>query len=386
MNYNKYSKTVLILFIVILVAFSYTSGFQDNLKSSIVKSKFDKNLKISKSEYNDTSTINKIYSIPELHVKPSPNTVQQITFSESERIIDYDVSPKGIVVAALIKNNSSQYWIKFWEIGNKEISEKFQIPAGLKTNSIAWHPRGNSVFIMGKMMSKYQIYKVVKKNNKWTSLRIFSTPTKLRRLVFCPRPFYTTDDFLEYRIFFGMDNGDKSYRIVSITENGKKLYQVVGPQKTISYFENSGVEPSSMVASWALPLTFHPAGHQLIWQDNKHNFYVAKYNSKFWGNYKKMKINIEKKGTITPTPNGLGFIHWQKGKRGIGVYLLSTIREEMQISDYLFISTPSSVPDGKGIVGLTSSNTDYCCSLSKQPQQYLLEIHHNQLFFQTPKK
>jgi len=112
MNYNKYSKTVLILFIVILVAFSYTSGFQDNLKSSIVKSKFDKNLKISKSEYNDTSTINKIYSIPELHVKPSPNTVQQITFSESERIIDYDVSPKGIVVAALIKNNSSQYWTK----------------------------------------------------------------------------------------------------------------------------------------------------------------------------------------------------------------------------------------------------------------------------------
>jgi hypothetical protein len=72
-----------------------------------------------------------------------------------------------------------------------------------------------------------------------------------------------------------------------------------------------------------------------------------------------MNIGIKINGTMTPTPNGLGLVHWQKGKQGIGIYNLSTKNEVSQLSGVQFVSTPSSVPDGKGIVGLTFLNGCY---------------------------
>ena len=72
-----------------------------------------------------------------------------------------------------------------------------------------------------------------------------------------------------------MDNGDKTYKIASITETGDKFYQVIGPKNTITEGDNEWSTPSKMEADWAIPVAFHPAGHQLIWEDGKNNFYVA---------------------------------------------------------------------------------------------------------------
>ena len=311
----------------------------------------------------DTSgTIKGEFDIPELSVQPSPETEQSISFPIAEKITDYDVSPLGINVAALTENAAKKSWIKFWQIGKTSLSDSCELPSTLVAKAIAWHPTGKSLFVMGENSGKYLIYRVANQNGKWSPKMIFSTPNPLRRLVVCPRPFITNNDYksgivyYNYRLFFGMDNGDKTYRIVSITENGNRFYQVVGPKKTVEKANDEGIASSEMEADWALPIAFHPSGYQLIWEDISDQYMVATYESKYWGKSKPINIPLKKTGTITPTPNGLALVHWQKEKPGIGIYLLSTKKEEFQISNFTFISTPSSVPDGKGIVGLTNEN------------------------------
>ncbi len=308
-----------------------------------------------------------IFSISELAINPSPANEKSFTFSSSEKIIDYDVSPVGINVAALISGSENRYLIKLWQIGRGEIADSCDLPKGLIAKAIVWHPRANSIFVMGQNGVNHEIYRVEKSLNSWKCNRIFTSKNRLRRLVICPRPFLTSWDSdanketFVYRLFFGMDNGNQSYRIVSVTEFGNKLYQVVGPGKTMSKAEEfeAGANPSEIISEWALPLAFHPGGHELIWEDKTNTHHIAEYELKYWGKSKPLNIAINKSGTITPTPNGLGFIHWENSKPGIGVYLIASKKEETQITNFQFISTPSSVPDGKGIVGLTVANGCY---------------------------
>ncbi len=308
-----------------------------------------------------------IFSISELAINPSPANEKSFTFSSSEKIIDYDVSPVGINVAALVSGSENRYLIKLWQIGKGEIADSCDLPKGLIAKAIVWHPRANSIFVMGQNGVNHEIYRVEKSLNSWKCNRIFTTNNRLRRLVICPRPFLTSWDSdanketFVYRLFFGMDNGNQSYRIVSVTEFGNKLYQVVGPAKTMSKAEEfeAGANPSEIVSEWALPLAFHPGGHELIWEDKTNAHHIAEYELNSWGKSKPLNIAINKSGTITPTPNGLGFIHWENGKPGIGVYLIASKKEETQITNFQFISTPSSVPDGKGVVGLTLANGCY---------------------------
>ncbi|MCE5347374.1 MAG: DUF3160 domain-containing protein [Bacteroidales bacterium] len=355
MTWKKYKAFAFIISFVSILLFAF---------STLTKSKQKNDNSFENISADTIGVLKGVFDIPELTISPSPITYQSFSFDKSEKIIDYDVSPAGINVAALAENFSSKNSIKFWQIGENKIADSCLLPEGLKPLAIAWHPNAKSLFVMGYVNSKYQIYRLDRNNKSWVISSIFSTTNQLRRLVVCPRPFIIKSDYknrkdyYSYRIFFGMDNGDKSYRIVSVTETGKRFYQVIGPSKTFSKFVDEDVEPSNIKADWALPVAFHPAGHQMIWQDKSDNFFVAEYDSKYWGNSNPMNIGI-KNGTITPTPNGLGLIHWQKGKSGIGIYLLSTKTEEIQIPEYSFISTPSSVPDGKGIIGLTKANEQY---------------------------
>ena len=346
------------------------------------------NVEVIENIDKDTTNIIKgIFDIPELEITPSPNSAQHFTFSNSEKIIDYDVSPAGMNVATLVVDKSGNNYIKFWQFGSREISDSLLLTKGLVAKAIVWHPNADALFVMGVKDAKNQIFSIRKSSKEWVCKSIYSTPNQLRRLIICPRPFITNSDdktekyYYTYRLFFGMDNGDKTYRIVSITENGKKFYQVIGPAKTFTKANNEGPEtremesesdtssvmpelisrnqPSKMKSDWALPSAFHPGGHQLIWEDRNNNFYCANYDSRYWEKSKPMDIVINKHGTITPTPNGLGLIHWQNDKPGIGIYLLASKKEEIQLQNYRFIFTPSSTPDGKGIIGLTLSDNRY---------------------------
>ena len=354
------SFTILLLVIINLPLYAFQSA--EKLKEYVVA---------YVAAGPDTSQVmDGVFAVPELQVSPSPAHESHITFEAGEKVIDYDVSPSGVNVAAITVKPDGKTEVKCWQPGESEVSERFLLPDGLKAKAITWHPNGNTLFVMGAKGSKYEICRITKESNSWSCKTIFSTPNPLRRLVVCPRPFITsyndkTDkEYYTYRLFFGMDNGDQSFRIVSVTEAGHRFYQVVGPAGTFS--ENSDFDaaedPSKMAAAWALPVAFHPGGHQLIWEGENNNYFVARYDSRYWGNSKPMNLPFKINGTMTPTPNGLGLVHWQPGKPGVGILCLATKRETVQLPGYQFVSTPSSVPDGKGIVGLTLSNGSYILS------------------------
>lgn len=325
------------------------------------------NVNVIQSSSADTiNSIDGVFDIPELKVSASPDNISKLTLPENERVIDYDVSPAGSIVA-IITENELKCRIQFWQLGQAKISEFCQLPDSFICKTISWHPLANALFVMGVVNNEYRILRVEKKSIEWTHKCIFSSSKQINRLVSCPRPFITEYDVktrkshYAYRLFFGMDNGDKSFRIVSITEFGSRFYQVIGPAETFTSYKelDADIPPSEIEATWALPIAFHPAGHKLIWEDQNNNFFVASYDSKAWGESKPINIGIKNGGTITPSPNGLGLIHWQKESPGIEIYIVSDKNKERQLADYTFISTPSSVPDGKGIVGLTKINGSY---------------------------
>lgn len=361
MNYSKITRfaEILLLYITVLLLCSFNFiQFQKEIPNSPLNGKIEGDtIKV----YNDE------FLISELQISPSPLSEKHITFSNSEKIVDYDVSPTGINVASITASPNHIYSIKFWQIGGSEILESYTLPKGFEAKAITWHPNAKTLFVMGLKGPNYQIYRIEKINNIWVSKRIYSTQNQLRRLLVCPRPFIisydekTKKEYFTYRLFYGIDNGNNTFRIASITENGNRFYQVIGPADSFSKAVDLGsdIPPSEISAEWALPVAFHPGGHQLIWEDNNKIYNVANYNTKYWGDSKPLKIKIGKNGTITPTPNGLGMIHWSKDQKGIGIYLLATKREEIQLANYQFISTPSSVPDGKGIIGLTLSDGRY---------------------------
>ncbi len=357
MAVNKIS----LFFFLAVIALAFSACSDHKQDSSSVASNPTQDV-LQKESTDTANKISGVFEIPELKVTASPAAAQSISVNPAEKVIDYDISPAGPIVAAVISDASQNYSVKFWQIGQPKLSDSCSIEKGFKITAIAWHPRATSLFLIGIKDQQYHILKIEKGEDGWLTKSIFSTPNECRRLVPCPRPFIVgnaysdTKESYSYRLFFGMATEDHSFRIVSITESGKRMYQVIGPKKTFSTFDDADGEPSTMEAPWALPIAFHPAGHELIWEDNKNNFFVADYARRWWGNSQAIPKNLLTGGSITPTPNGLGFLHWKQEKPGIGLFLFSSGREEQQANQLQFISTPSSVPDGKGIVGLTNTN------------------------------
>ena len=308
----------------------------------------------------DSGIYGGLFSFPEIEIVPSPDTACEYMFSKEEQIIDYSVSPKGSLVAVLVEKGK-QHGLKFWQIGTSELLDGCAMPKDFKAETVVWHPQTNALFVLGTQDSESIVYRIEKTNDECIFKPIFTSAQKLKSMIVCPQPFIieydsnTRKSLYAYRLFLGMDNGNKTYRIVSITEHGKKFYQVVGPEKTQTKYENDET-PSTMKAAWALPVAFHPAGHQLIWKDQHNNYFVATYWSTLWGeNYKPAKLPLKNKESAIPTPNGLGMILWQKNTDGIEMYLIPEKFAIRQLAEYQFETAPVSVPDGKGIVGKTIS-------------------------------
>lgn len=315
------------------------------------------------TERDSVHIIKGVFDIPELKINPSPDAVCEYIFPSGHEIIDYEVSPAGQDVAVIVKEESDCQLL-IWKLGAKDAFEIYKFQNGFIGKCITWHPMAHAIFVIESSGKEYQIIRLERIENTWTEKIIFSTPEQLRNLIACPRPFITDYDErlkgsrYEYRLFFGMDNGNGTFRTVSITELGHRFYQVIGPENTMTKAESldAYVDPSKMTAGWALPSAFHPAGNELVWLDKSNNVFVAKYNRDGWEGFFPLKLELPHQGTIVPTSNGLGFLQWQKGIPGIGIFLISTGKMESQLTACNFSLPPSQVPDGKGIVGLTVEN------------------------------
>jgi len=306
-------------------------------------------------------TVAGTFDLPELQVTPSPAQACSIQLDGVEKVLDFDVSPAGPQVAALVKSEDGDWRVLFWRVGAQKTSVGWNAPAGFVPRSIAWHPRAHSLFLTGSQGTQFHVIRLDKEANGWTARRIFNTPNELRRLVIGPSPFVVgrekknREEVIAYRLFFGMKNADGTYRTVSITEEGKLFYQVIGPAETVN-----NPEASRLIEKSALPAAFHPAGHVLIWEDGGHNFRCAGYFHTRWKEHTSPLLHgMLKGGSVTPTPNGLGLLHWRPSSPGIGLFLVTAAEEQRQATAHQFVSTPSSVPDGRGIVGLTRSGRIY---------------------------
>ncbi|HLJ89375.1 MAG TPA: DUF3160 domain-containing protein [Candidatus Angelobacter sp.] len=181
---------------------------------------------------------------------------------------------------------------------------------------------------------------------------LFASKNELRRLIVAPRPFDQ-----HYRLVFGSRNGSGAYSVRSITDEGQREYQILGQEATyVNLVGKDDIPPNRHIAPWALPVAFHPAGHILLWEDAAHCFQEIVYGGKDWEKVSSLSTHVCG-GSLTITPNGLGLIHWQSGIPGVGVYLNRDKTEQRLATGFTFLSTPSSVPDGKGIVGLVQTPT-----------------------------
>ncbi len=303
-----------------------------------------------------------IFSVPEYQIMPSPDKEQHFTLPGTEKITAFDVSPVMPQVAMITSQADGTSAIKVWQIGDDEPIVIYQLPNNGIAKDIAWHPAGNILFIIVETPEGYQIARIEQNDNEWVYNSIFESPKPLKRLLVGPRPFDIPQiTELSYRLYIGMETNDGAYRIVTITEHGQRLYQVVGPESTKTTIEelDADFEPSTMYARWSLPVAFHPAGHQLIWEDKNNRYFVADYWREAWDKAYPMKLSKELSGTINPTSNGLGLFHWNPHKDGIGLYWLPSGDETGKLANYSFVSAPRPVADGKGIVGITSAEGRY---------------------------
>jgi hypothetical protein len=300
-----------------------------------------------------------VFDAPEPRVAPSPAVPAQIHLAPGLRVLDFDVSPTGPRVALLAAAPAGGREVLLWEIGQPQPAKAWDLPAGFAARSIVWHPQSEALFLAGPRGQGYVILRLEKTNGAWAARQIYASNQEIRRLVAGPRPFVpqenekVTKPVQAYRLFFGLRVADGGYSIHSITEDGQREYQVVGRHESFTRFPEAGANPSELVAASALPVGFHPAGHLLIWEDAGNCFHAAGYARDHWETNARLWGRDVCGGAVSATPNGVGILHWRPGTGGVELLWQHAAAASRQAAGYQLVSAPSSVPDGRGIVGVT---------------------------------
>jgi hypothetical protein len=296
------------------------------------------------------------FTTDEINVTPSPASSSELSLPAGTSVVDFDVWPTGADAVILTHDKAGNHVVR-WHAGDSSAAPLLDLPATFSAASIAVHPMGQRFFIEGKTGQQSQILAVDNANGSWTEHSIYQTSADVRRLLVGPRPFEvgfsdTTNQAIEsYRLFFAERLPSGVYSTRSITEDGKREYQVIGPQATYVKIPDSDGDPTPNFVPSALPESFHSDGHLLIWEDGNGCFEQLAYAGQNWDKPSHIAGN-PCGGSLTVTPNGAALLHWKSGVPGVAVIGGHGSTTATQAGGYQFISTPSSVPDGKGIVGL----------------------------------
>ncbi len=322
-----------------------------------------------------------VFDFTESDIETSPLSSKSLKIEKGENVIDFDVSKIRPEAAMIIKDSLGKQRILFWQIGKNDIeatSRSVEVPADITLSAITWHPLGNSIFLLAKKGNQQEILK--SPSESWAPISIYHSKSQLRRLVIGPRPFSPG-----YRIFFGVKKTNGTYSTHSITEEGKLEYAVLDSVADSTHLMGAGDVPNVLIANSALPNEFHPAGSFMLWEDEKHCFHKAQYQRDNWGSI--AKVNDENPicgGSLSYTPNGASLLHWQGGKDGVTLISdhgknIKTVATEIE-----FISTPSSVADGKGLVGVINEGGAY--SVVYTPIEVpLADVVNAWMFLESPR-
>ena len=65
------------------------------------------------SNPDTTAIMDGVFAVPELQIIPSPAKESHLAFTAGEKVVDYDVSPAGMTVAAITTKPDGKALIKF---------------------------------------------------------------------------------------------------------------------------------------------------------------------------------------------------------------------------------------------------------------------------------
>ncbi len=296
------------------------------------------------------------FTTVELNVTPSPASGSELSLPAGTSVVDFDIWPTGADAVILLHDKAGDHVVS-WHAGDASSVPLLDLPPTFTAASLTVHPLGQRLFVEGKTGQQSQILAVDNVNGSWTQHTIYQTSADVRRLLVAPRPFETgyndtTNEAIEsYRIFFAERLPSGAYSTRSITEDGQREYQVIGPQSTYVKIPNENEDPTPNFVPSALPESFHPDGHLLIWEDGNGCFEQLAYAGQNWDKPSRI-VGNPCGGSLTVTPNGAALLHWKSGVAGVAVIGDHGSTTSTQAGAYQFISTPSSVPDGKGVIGL----------------------------------
>jgi len=295
----------------------------------------------------------------EVTVAASPDVAEQVPVPQGQKVVDFDVWSTGAEAAVLLRDGGGNSGVWGWKVAPRSFATLFTLPAGFEARAIATHPAERTLFVSGRSAGQSVIYSARFEGSAWKVVPIFRSALELRRLLVAPRPFEIGYDekaersLTAYRLVFGGRLADGSYSTRSITVDGKREYQIIGPQA--GYVSVPGDEqPARLLAKSALPAAFHPEGNILLWQDAGGCYQQLAYDMLNWGKTTALP-GVPCGVSLTATPNGAGLLLWKRGEAGVALLLGPARARSQQAAQYTFAATPSSVPDGKGIIGLVEA-------------------------------
>ncbi|HVA64509.1 MAG TPA: hypothetical protein VNF74_12350 [Terriglobales bacterium] len=284
-------------------------------------------------------------------VRRSPPAAAHLLLSPGETVVALNVAAHAPIAAAIVAAAAGRYEVRLWDVAQNLSRTVWQAPAGTRLSALVWDPAAPTavLYLLARTSSQSQLLKLAQANRGWAATTLFASLPDLRRLVISPRPF---DGKL--RLYFGQRKPDGSYRILSITAKGTRLYQLIGPKSTRIKINDPQIDgqPTSIPVPSALPVSFHPAGNRLIWEDSHGCFQSLVYGFKDWNGVRSVAGGrLCGGGWLAPTPNGLGLLAWHSGTSGVTLYLDHAQIARPQATADRFLLPPASVPDGRGIVG-----------------------------------
>ena len=302
---------------------------------------------------------------PDRIVRPSPVSVAELILPAGARVVDFDSSPAGGQIAAILAPRAGGPGrIVLWTPGQPPV-EAWNASAGMSLKSVTWHPAENQLFVLATAGSESQILRLTPGTQAWTAAVVYRSNKPMRRLLVGPRPFVVGNEpgpdgtwKRSYRLFFAAEVSTGQWATYATTAEGRLTYEVIGPKEGMTALNKSPDGPAAMVAESALPLSFHPAGHILLWEDGRKNFHCATYGEKDWQGSKPLWAGALTGGSVTALPNGLGVLHWTAGSPGVRAVTRGGKDSRVLAQEWTFLSTPSIMPDGKGIIGLTRAGKD----------------------------
>lgn len=295
-------------------------------------------------------------------LKPFPDTTRTLKLGGQLKLVDYSVSPSKPLVALLLTDSTGQQVLKFWNLEEDKVSDGIAFDKRARLTWIVWHPVDQTLFFLAKQGATTNQILRAEQAKHWQPTELFTSSLPLQRLVIGPRPFEVeyvdNKPILEYRLFYGVRK-ESGYAIDSITESGRIRYQVLGrgrqyESESLAEFPPSYLPPAK---GNVLPVVFHPAGNQLVWEDPASCFHSIAYDRDSWGKESRaLYRNGVCKGEIWMLPNGTGILHWIPKQNGFTLYMDGGSIKLKRAESTLFNSLPIVTPDGKAVVGWIRSN------------------------------